>query len=155
MSNYVLVADASAARILKAKGARTPAVLEEILTFIQPSSRLRGRELTSDRTGRVFDRAAKSGAGTPSRARHGAQSDFDPHAAEVERFAKRLGRRLDDLRRSGELEGLHIVAAPQFLGVLRTKLSKPTRELVQGELARDMVHARPADIAKAVSRGPR
>ena len=90
---------------------------------------LPARSLTSDRTGRVFDSGGRTGQGPRTRARHGAQSDYDPHEVEVERFARRLARRLDAERRDG-IEEMIVIAGPRLLGVLRQQLTAATRRLI-------------------------
>ena len=150
MSTYVVVADGGVARVLRAKPTKGPLSLEEIATFVRPSAHVPKRDLVSDKTGTVFDRAGHAGPGTPSMERHGADSEFDPHKADIDRFARRLVRRLDEERRRGDMDCLHIVAEPRFLGVLRPLLSKPTRKLVETETVSDLIHADPREIAKAV-----
>jgi len=154
---FIVVADSGVARILHATGAwppesrgtRSTAVLEEIARLDSPAARQAGRELVSDRTGRVFDSASRAHVGPPSHARHGAASDYDPHTVETERFARRLARRLDDERRRQRIDEVVLIAAPRFLGVLRPQLSAPTRELVTREVARDLTHAADARILRA------
>lgn len=150
VSTYVLVADGGTARLFRAKREDKPLALEEVVVLVRPSAHVKRQALVSDRTGRVFARAGRATTGSRAGARGGADSDYDPQDIEVDRFARRIVRRLDDERRSGELERLHIVAEPRFLGVLRDKLSKPTRGLVQDEVALDMIHAKTAEIARKV-----
>jgi protein required for attachment to host cells len=45
-------------------------------------------------------------------------------------FAKRLAGRLEEARNAGELDRLVLVAAPRFLGQLRTQLSNSVADLV-------------------------
>lgn len=152
-----MVADSGVARILRAsgldprqRGLRGDATkLQEIACLASPAARKSGRELVTDRTGRVFDSRSRTGVGPPSQARHGAASDYDPHDVETERFAKRLSRRLDTERRRLRITEFILIAAPRFLGVLRPQLSRPTRELIGHEVARDLTHATDARILKA------
>jgi protein required for attachment to host cells len=143
----IVVADSGEARILQAlrggvaDGRRRAIVLEEIARLDNPKARQPARELVTDRTGRVFDSGSRTGTGPRSRARHGAQSDYDPHDVEVERFAKQLARRLDAERRRIGIEELIVIAGPRFLGELRQQLQAPTRKIVTREVDRDLVHA--------------
>ena len=83
-------------------------------------------------------------------ARSGAASDHDPHTVEIERFARRIARRLDAVRRTVGYDELVVIAAPRFLGTLRTALRGVTRDLVSREVPRDLVRAEDRQI-KAVA----
>jgi protein required for attachment to host cells len=145
----VLVADGGTARLLRVTGRKGAESLTELDRLELPSAHLFAREMVSDRTGRVFDSGSRTGSGPKSVARHGAASDFDPHAADSERFAKRIARRLDTERRNGVTGGIVIIAAPHFLGVLRPQLSGPTRKQVVREIAKDLVRATDAQILRS------
>jgi protein required for attachment to host cells len=151
---FIVVADSGVARILHVarRVADSPArgdQLEEVARLDSPAARKASRELVTDRTGRVFDSVTRAHVGPASHARHGAQSDYDPHTVEAERFAKRVARRLDLERRRQRIDELVLIAAPRFLGVLRPQLSGATRELVSREVARDLTHAQDARILRS------
>ncbi len=150
MATYVLVADGGQAKVLKVLGRGGARAVKEIEHFERPTAHTAARDLTSDLTGRVFSTVGRGSGGRPTAIRHGADSDFDPHAEKVLRFARRLSRKLDELRRSGEADEFMVVAAPHFLGVLRQTLSGPTRAIVTRELDRDLAQADEARIAKAL-----
>ena len=150
MKTFVLVADGGEARLLRVLGRGDARVLKEVERFDNPSARVAARDLTSDLTGRVFSSAGRGPRGQPTSIRHGADSDFDPHAEKVLRFARRLSRKLDVLRRAGESDEFLVAAAPHFLGVLRQVMSRPTRAIVTHELDRDLVHSKEAQVAKAL-----
>jgi len=152
MSTYVLVADSGTARLFRSPTTEVETRLEEVLTLVSPSAHVASHDMTSDRGGRIFASAVRSGPGVPGTRRGGADSDYDPHEADIQRFAKRIVRRLDEKRREGEMDHLCIVADPKFLGVLRGKLSRPTQRLVDTEIAHDMTHAKPEDIVNLVVR---
>lgn len=147
-NRYVVVADGGAARILRAPEIGGPTDLEEVARLERASAHQPARELVTDRTGRVFDSGSRTGTGPKSRARHGAQSDYDPHAVEVERFAQRVARQLDAERSRRRIDELVVIAEPRFLGVLRPKISAPTRQLVTREIARDLVGAEADQIRR-------
>lgn len=149
MNTYILVADSGSARLLRVDGAARKRVLVEVARLECPPARRLPQELVSDRTGRVF---ARGGAGTPgpaSRLRAGADNDSDPRAVQIDRFAASIARRLDVERRGKRLEALVVIAAPRFLGRLRSRLTAPTRALVQRELARDLLRASDAQVLRA------
>lgn len=147
----VVVADGGSARLMLAsRGHRVGAAvqLEQITSLQNPAAHLPGRALVTDRTGRVFDSGGRTGHGPKSRARHGAQSDYDPHHVEVQRFAKRLAKLLEVERRHLGIEELVVIAAPAFLGVLRPQLAAATRKVVTREIDRDLVRASDALIRR-------
>jgi protein required for attachment to host cells len=149
MSTYVLVADSGKARLLRVDGAPRKRLLAEVAALDCPSARKLPQELVSDRTGRVFTRGKRGSVGPPSASRAGTDNDSDPRIAAIERFAARIGRRLDLERRRLAMDGLVIIAAPRFLGRLRAQLSNPTRAIVQRELSRDLVRASDAQILRS------
>jgi protein required for attachment to host cells len=144
----VLVADSGTARLLEFSGARGAEKLAEIAVLDQPAAHLPSRALVTDRTGRVFDSGGRTGHGPKTHARHGAQSDYDPHVEETERFARRVSRRLDVERRRDRFGGLVVIAAKHFLGVLRPELSAPTRKWITREVAKDLVRATDAQVVR-------
>lgn len=144
------MADSGTARILRATrrpaapgGTRRGAIqLEEILRIENAAAHLPSKAMVTDKTGRVFDAAGRVGQGPKSHARHGAQSDYDPHDAEADRFAQRLADHID-------LEELVVIAGPRFLGRLRQQLSPASRKVVVREIDLDLVHADNAKIRRA------
>jgi len=147
-TQFVLVADGGTARLLQVRSANDRKVLTEILTMDRPSAHKPGRDLVTDRTGRVFDSGGRTGHGAKTHSRHGANSDYDPHAVEVERFAKRIARRLDQERRRAIMEELILIAEPRFLGVLRAQLSASTSRIITRQAAKDLVHSDDARILR-------
>jgi len=148
-SAYVVVADGGRARIFKRSGPRSSSQLLEVDHLERPSARLHARELTTDLTGRVPTTGTRVGAGPRVIARHGAQSDYDPHAAPVERFARQLSARIARLAQTERVEELVLIAEPRFLGILRRELPAPLRQRVTRELPRNLTAAMPAPIARA------
>jgi protein required for attachment to host cells len=152
----IVVADGGTARILKAErgrkdvegGGRSAIVLEEIARLENAAAHLPGRALVTDRTGRVFDSGGRTGSGPKTRARHGANSEYDPHDAEVVRFARKVALRLDLERRRLGMEELIVIAAPRFLGSLREYISAATRKIVTREVDSDLVRAGDALIRR-------
>lgn len=143
----VLVADSGSARMLRINGTNGSRSLTEIAQMELPVARMASREMVTDKPGRVFDRVRR-GNGPRSAARHDA-SDTDPHTVEYARFAKRISRRLDDARRSRAFDELFIIAAPEFLGVLRPQLSGLTRRCTVREIPKDLVRASDEQILRS------
>jgi len=84
----------------------------------------------------------------PQTERHGAASETPPHAGYA-RFAKSVSRRLDTERRKGGFDEVVIIAAPEFLGLLRPQLSAPTRECTVREIPKDLLRASDAQILRS------
>lgn len=145
---YVVVAASGRARILKRSGPRRAPQLLEIDRLERDGAHLHARDLTTDLTGRLNTTGARVSFGPRSTMRHGAQSDYDPHAVQIERFARRLAARLRQLRQQDRMEELVLIAEPRFLGLLRRELAAPLRHLVTREVARDLTGAEIAPIAE-------
>jgi protein required for attachment to host cells len=150
---YVIVADGGRARIYKRSGNRQAPQLTEIEHLERDSAHLHARDLTTDVTGRLNTTGSRVTFGPRSTMRHGAQSDYDPHAVEVERFARQLAARLLRLRQQeraeDRLEELVLIAEPRFLGVLRRELPAALRPLVTREVPRDLTGTDAQPIAQA------
>jgi protein required for attachment to host cells len=129
-SMTIVVADKVRARLFRADKPLGP--ITEIEDFTHPESRLPARELLSDAHGRAFDSAGQG--------RHAMETDVDPRRQEALRFATELARELDKKRVRHEFDCLGLVAAPEFLGLLRDALSEQCRALVCLEVDKDLTH---------------
>ena len=132
----VLVADSARARFFSIAGPRAP--LEPVEDLVCPESRMKERDLVSDRQGRSFD---SKGAGR--HATEPAKSASDVVAA---RFASEVAARLETGRLNDEYRRLFIVADPRFLGLVDKALGKSVRNLVCGKLNKDLSKLKPAEI---------
>lgn len=137
----VLVADGGRARFFLVEGRGDKRWLREVEYFERPQLHVNKRDMTSDLTGRVFSFSAGRAGGRFVATPHGANSDFDPHAANVRRFAKKVARRLGEYADNGPLRDLILIAEPRFLGALRDSMTARTRARVSREVSRDYVHA--------------
>lgn len=133
---WVLVADSTVARIYAAPALTGP--LEERETLTNPEGRLRDGEIASDAAGRSFDTAGEG--------RHAMEPEVSPKEAAAIRFATEVAGRLGRGRTQGDYEGLAIVAAPGFLGLLRDKLDSSTRALVRVEIDKNVVQHDPREV---------
>ena len=139
MPTWVLVADNSRARIFVADKARSP--LTEIRTLAFPEARLHGGDFVRDKGGR--GRAQGSGG-------HGVNVG-DAHKQEnAERFAAQVCAALETARNAGELRKLYVVAAPTFLGLLRQHQPPALRQLVAGEVDKNLATQDPDTIRKSL-----
>ena len=124
----IVVADSTRARIFTADSAHSP--LNEIETMAHPEGRLHDRDMTSDLPGKD---SAGDGAGG-----HAYQNETDPKRYEQAEFAKRVANYLEESRKANKLSNLLIVAAPAFLGELRSHLSSETRDKIVFELDKNI-----------------
>ncbi len=96
--------------------------LQEIEDLLHPAARTHARDLTSDRPGRSFDSAGQG--------RHAMEPETDAKRHEAEVFARQVAERIERARMEGEFDKLVLIAAPEFLGLLRKSLSPTTSGLV-------------------------
>jgi protein required for attachment to host cells len=136
MSICVVVADSSRARLLLAESGHSPLVDER--DYIHSESRLREQDLVSDGTGSESD---SGGFG-----KHSMGHEKAAHQKEAETFAHELCDEIDKLRRTRDLRRIYLVASPNFLGLLRSGISKQCVELVAGEVNKDLVDHNIEDI---------
>ena len=98
---------------------------------MHPESRLREQELVSDGSG--------SGSDSGGHGKHSMGHEKSARAREAENFARELCDRIDKLHRREKIHRIYLVAAPAFLGLLRTRLSKQCASLVAGEVSKNLV----------------
>lgn len=127
MTTWVLVADNSRARFFAAEKATS--LLQEIRDLLYPEARLHEGDLVSDKPGR--DRNPGTGA-------HGFGSDSSHKQDGADRFALEVCNVLESARNDGTFHKLYVVAAPQFLGLLRKHQSSPLKQMVAGEVDKNL-----------------
>lgn len=138
LPTYALVANRASAALYRTMG---PGVAPELVRrFDHPEGRLKSSEINSDRPGRGFD---KSRVGSHA---------FTPEEGPVERvardFANKLAKDLQHARQNSEYDELALIAPPRMLGYLREAMDPQTRELIYGELAKDIDQNNPMDVRK-------
>ena len=137
MTHWILISDASAARVFSLAGRNKP--LQLVKEFANAEGRKLTQDLVSDEPGRI------SKGGTP-----GMKSAMDPrttaHEGAAETFARQLADFLKHHSSNGELATISLVAPANFLGLLRSALSKETDHLVRSSLAKDLVHVPAKDL---------
>ena len=115
----VVVADESQAIAYTRASKSGP--LQKRRTFDNPSARLKTSDILTDTGGRSFD---SFGTG-----RHSMASEkTDPKRHIAEGFAKDIAEYIGSDVHSGKCWGYALVAAPQFLGLLRAELGSRTPE---------------------------
>lgn len=133
---WVVAAESSRARIFAANGRLKP--MRELDGFAHPLSRARVLDINSDNAGHVYDR---KGHGV-----HDMENEMDPKKNEADRFAKELADYLDKARANRQFEQLVLIAAPEFLGLLRKHLTPETLKLLARAVSKNLVRADEAVI---------
>jgi protein required for attachment to host cells len=127
-TTWLLVADASGARVFAADPAAGTLVREPVMTFEGDTAQ--SREIASDRPGRTFDRAGEG--------RHAKEPPTDPQRYEKERFAKHLVDALEKALATAAFDRLAVVAPPQMLGDLRAAYGDGLQKAIVKETAKDL-----------------
>src|SRR5262245_174830 len=131
-NTWILVCDASRARLLVEQGRRRDISLLE--SFEHADSRAHGRDLTTEAPGRKPVGpvpAARVGGQGGAYGRPGAEPDTDPKDIEAQKFARELAARLDKGRSDHAYERLVIAAPPRFLGMLRGTLDDEVTKMIE------------------------
>ena len=136
LPTYVLVANRASAALFRTQGPNQAPDL--VQRFDNPKGRLKSGEIDSDRPGRAFDRMGAN--------RHSLSAEESPTDRVAHDFARQLAEHLDGGRERGDFDQLGLIASPRMLGHLRAALSKPTRALVYGELAKDLGDPEPHEL---------
>ncbi len=121
---WIVAAGSGECRIFVAHAPAGP--LQELETLSHPEGRMHEQALASDAPGRAFD---SEGAG-----RHAMEVQVSPKKHEAMMFAGRIATRLEAGRVHREFDKLALLAAPEFLGLLRDKLNPQLRALVLHEV---------------------
>lgn len=126
---WVVVAESSRARILRLEGLQSP--LCELDDLVNPDARAHEQDLISDRPGRTFDSSGQGRHAKQAPASHKQQRSAD--------FARVLAERMEHGLAQGEFEEIILIAAPEFLGLLRQHLSEATKQHVKREIHKNIV----------------
>lgn len=146
----IVVADQAEVRFFDAPGFARP--LKFVGTLTNPAAHLRDQDLTRDRPGRVFDRAAIPGRRRGASAHHATGGERTPRRHATHRFARRVADELERGRRAGRFTRLALIAAPAFLGELRLALPAALQSCVVATVAKDVVHRPGADLRRYLPR---
>ncbi len=152
--NWVVVANNTGARIFmpappapRVKDPQTfqsspaespPSRLVELEKLEHSEGRLKSQAIDADRPGRSFESTGMT--------RHAMSREVDPKKQGAIAFAKQVTDRLESGRRQGEVERLILVAAPEFLGLLRDHLTSELRRMIEEEFSLDLVQMTPHEI---------
>jgi protein required for attachment to host cells len=133
---WVVVAESSRARILAVENRVSP--LREVEDLMHPEARVKEQNLISDRPGRMLNSSTEG--------QHLFEEPTDPRQHEARIFAKRVADRLDQARVKGECGQIVLIAAPEFLGMLRQELNSQTMKLVGKTLDKNLIHKTEQEI---------
>ena len=132
---WLIVADNSKARIFTVESRMGP--IEEIESIVHTEARLHEQDMTSDLPGK----ANGNGAGG-----HAYQDQVSPKEQENINFAKKIALELDNARKENKFKQFVLVAAPEFLGKLRSEFTPQTQKLACYELAKNLSHLNAKEI---------
>ncbi len=138
---WVVVAESSRARIFETMGFNQP--LREIQDLAHPEGRLPARELKSDRPARIVRGRRQE--------HHQVSPQVEPKRQEAILFARQIADCLESAAVKGEYEELILIAAPEFLGVLRESLSPVAEKRVVKTVNKNIVHQDEAAIREYVA----
>ena len=128
MTTCVLVADASRARIFEAPLPKDG--LTEIEELVHPASKMHPQDMASDEPGVSQDRV---GQGI-----HAMGQENDIKKQEAIRFAKEVVDKIVELHQKKDYAKLYVIAAPAFLGLLRTKFTNTTKNIIVDEISKNL-----------------
>ena len=115
-SKHFLVVVADESKAIAYTRASKNGPLQETRTFENEAARLKTGDILADKGGRSFDSYGQG--------RHTMSSDPKRHLAEG--FAKQIAEHVAADVHKGTCRGYALVAAPQFLGMLRAELTSRT-----------------------------
>jgi protein required for attachment to host cells len=136
-STWILIADASRARLFSTAGKQQPWSL--VREFSHPESAAKVSDIMADKAGRVQQRVA---SGT----RSGMEAPTSPKETEARRFAHELATELQRSHGRNSYARLVLVAPPQFLGLLRAELSAPVMKCVVSTVDKDLTQVNDREL---------
>ncbi len=135
----IVVADGARARFYSPSADARSLRASQGADLVSPESRMRARNLKSDKPGRGF-----SAGGNARRAAFEPPHDYQK--LEKHRFTQELARLLDARAERREYDQLVLVAPHRSLGELRKLLPKRVQQLVCREVAKDLTNITAASI---------
>ena len=126
---WVVVAEGSRARFFRFFAPGKP--MKELEDLLNPDGRAHEHDLISDHEGRSFNSRGS--------ARHSMQAPTTHKEQSVEDFSRKVAEHIEHGRTSGQFEDLVLVAAPEFLGLLRKHLGDAARGMIRREVPKNVV----------------
>jgi protein required for attachment to host cells len=140
---WVVAADESQANFYQRDARRAP--LQQFLSIENEVSRKKTGEILADRGGRSFD---SFGAGRHTMAIE--KAGPKKQAAMV--FAREIAERIGKATHDGSCRDYALIAAPRFLGMLRSEVSKRCRFAPSQTIDKDVVAQDAAVLSKLLDR---
>lgn len=137
---WVVVADNARARLLVKEPGKN--VLVEMEDLVHPEARKHERDRLTDKPGRAYDRG---GAG-----RHAMDNKLSAGEQDAVTFANLIADKLEHARTQHEYQQLVLVSPPEFLGMLRKKLTDQCSKLVTKSIDKDLTLAEISRIEELV-----
>jgi protein required for attachment to host cells len=136
-TTWIVAADEGRARIFAQSDPSQP--LQEIEDMVHPAARLRAGDQYTDRLGPTAagQSSHSTGGAAPSK-QYAPPQSMDEH--EAESFAREISGFLLKSMQERRFQKLTLIAAPKFLGALRTFLDPQLKSLVGQELDKDYTH---------------
>jgi protein required for attachment to host cells len=148
---WILVGNASRARLFSVPPRAKR--LTPLGVFEHAESRAHVRDLISDAQGRKpvgpVPASMVQGQGG-AYGRPGAEEDTDVHGAEAEKFARELADVLEKGLNEHAYERLIIIAAPHFLGLLRSTVSAQVAKHIETTIDKDFTGLELPEMEKRV-----
>lgn len=113
-----------------------------------PLGKMMERNLDSDRPGRGFSSARKTGRGVT---RHALDRTFKRHETAGIRFARRVAQVIAEASWKHEFHELVLISEPRFLGYLRTELPLSVKKKIKKEIRREWVDCTEYEIQKLLA----
>lgn len=135
---WIVLADGMHARILRQDKHGAPLVPALDRELYEPDVHLFSRDLKSDAPGRSFESASST--------RHAMEPRTDPKSHEKQLFARRVAELINTAATQGNFDQLVLVAPPKTLGDLRAQLDGHAKNLVIGEVPRNLLKIPAPDL---------
>lgn len=144
-ATWIVSANAGRAKFFAQTGRTDP--LQEVNELTNNAVHLRTADTESDTLGQM---GAPKGHHRGSNSTSGPGSDYEPeqtpaeHQTEV--FARSVAGALLKAHQEGRYKHLFLVAAPEFLGVLRRVMNSNLQPLIVAEINKDYTRLSPSDL---------
>lgn len=128
-TKWIIVADSNRARLFQTDAGLDE--LTELTDFLNPAGRMANGELRHDALGQFYARGERKQSNT-------AEPNISATEHSDELFSRTITRYLKQSHDSHRYDELSIVAAPDFMGLLRKQLPKQITKCVTRELTKDI-----------------
>jgi len=146
-STWIVTANAGRARIFAQHRGNDP--LEEINDMVNAPAREPVRATETDSLGQRAAGKSRHGSGAPMQG-NGYQPHQTPPQHQEELFARDVAHFLIHAHDEGRFKELCVVAAPEFLGVLRREMKDKLERAIKLEIDKDYTRESPDDLKRHV-----